>query len=196
MMKWIEQIGSTGAGIFLGLVVVVLVLTLLVGSLYLKVRKLDNAYRRTFRKGRGKYLEQLILESLSDMHEATQASLEATAKVRELEAGMARCIQNVGMVRYRAFQNAGPDLSFSLALLDANRDGMVLTNIFGGTNCSMYSKPVKDGKSEFLLSLEEKEALEIAMSDKPMKIPEPVKKTSIPSLIASVVTNNILAPKN
>ncbi|PKK39856.1 hypothetical protein ABB02_00916 [Clostridiaceae bacterium JG1575] len=195
-MKWIEQIGSTGAGIFLGLVVVVLVLTLLVGSLYLKVRKLDNAYRRTFRKGRGKYLEQLILESLSDMHEATQASLEATAKVRELEAGMARCIQNVGMVRYRAFQNAGPDLSFSLALLDANRDGMVLTNIFGGTNCSMYSKPVKDGKSEFLLSLEEKEALEIAMSDKPMKIPEPVKKTSIPSLIASVVTNNILAPKN
>ncbi|UUM13515.1 DUF4446 family protein [Clostridiaceae bacterium HFYG-1003] len=178
------------------LLAAVIGLSVLSYKMYNKLNKIETAYRRTFRVGRGKILEDLIAENLQIMEEASTVSKEVAAKMEKLESDMARAIQNVGMVRYRAFKDMGPELSFSLALLDAHKDGVIITNIFGGSNCSVYSKPIKDGKSDFLLSLEEKEALEIAMSDKPSKIPEPAKKPTLPGMIAAVVANNILAPKN
>ena len=103
---------------------------------------------------------------------------------------MARCVQNVGMVRYKAFQ----DMSGSVFLPCAagcQSDGIIITNIFGGSNCSVYSKPVKDGKSDFTVP-EEKQALRRHVR-KSNKIPLPYKKPSIPKLIASALANNVLA---
>lgn len=195
-MNAVTQLGPVVTAVLVILAAAVIGLSILVYKMYEKLNKIDSAYRRTFRTGRGKILEDLITDNLQLMHEASAISKEMAEKMTKLESDMARAIQNVGMVRYRAFKDMGPDLSFSLALLDANKDGVILTNIFGGSNSSVYSKPVKDGKSDFLLSLEEKEALEIALSDKPTKIPEPAKKPTIPGMIAAVVANNILAPKN
>lgn len=195
-MNFINQINPATAVILVLLFAVVIGLGIALYKMNRKLISIETAYRRTFRVGRGKILEDLISENLQIMEEASAVAREVSQKMEQLEADMARAIQNVGLVRYRAFEDMGPDLSFSLALLDANKDGIIITNIFGGSNCSMYSKPIVDGKSDFLLSLEEKEALEIAMSDKPNKIPEPAKKPTIPGLIAAMVSNNILAPKN
>ena len=65
----------------------------------------------------------------------------------------------VGLVRYNAFRETGSDLSFSLALLDRNFDGMVLTSLFGREESRCYGKPVKGGQSTHLLSEEEMQAL-------------------------------------
>lgn len=195
-MNSVSQLGPVVTAVLVILAAAVIGLSILVYKMYDKLNKIDSAYRRTFRTGRGKILEELITENLQIMNEASIVSKETAAKMEKLESDMARAVQNVGMVRYAAFKDMGPDLSFSLALLDAHKNGVILTNIFGGSNCSVYSKPIKDGKSDFLLSLEEKEALEIAMSDKPTKIPEPAKKPTIPGMIAAVLANNILAPKS
>ncbi len=195
-MKFFDQIDPATAVLLVLLGAAVIALGILLYNMNRKLKNIEAAYRRTFRVGRGKILEDLINENLHIMEEASAVSRAVSQKMVQLEADMARAIQNVGLVRYRAFEDMGPDLSFSMALLDANKDGVIITNIFGGSNCSVYSKPIVDGKSDFLLSLEEKEALEIAMSDKPNKIPEPAKKPTIPGLIAAMVSNNILAPKN
>ncbi len=195
-MNFIDQINPATAVVLILLFAAVIGLGIALYKISRKLNTIETAYRRTFRVGRGKILEDLINENLHIMEEASAVAKEVSLKMEQLEADMARAVQNVGLVRYRAFEDMGPDLSFSLALLDANRDGVIITNIFGGTNCSVYSKPILDGKSDYLLSLEEKEALEIAMSDKPNKIPEPARKPTIPGLIAAMVSNNILAPKN
>lgn len=196
MMNLLDQLGPVVSVVLIVLITAVIGLSIVVYKIYAKLNKIDTAYRRTFRVGRGKILEDLITENLHIMEEASAVSKEVATKMEQLESDMARAIQNVGMVRYRAFKDMGPELSFSVALLDAHKDGIIITNIFGGANCSVYSKPVKDGKSDFLLSLEEKEALQIALTDKPSKIPEPAKKPSIPAMIAAAVSNNILAPRN
>lgn len=189
------QLG-TGLTILLGLLVILIMgLVYLVIQLNKRMCRMEKAYRRTFRTGRGQILEEMIQENVQAMEEATRISKEVGEKMERWEAKMARTIQNVGLVRYRAFKNSSADLSFSIAMLDANMDGFVLTNIFGGTNCSVYTKPVENGKSDFILSSEEKQAIEIAMSDKPAKVPPVPKKPTIPSMIAAVVANNILAPK-
>jgi len=79
-------------------------------------------------------------------------------------------IQKMGVVRYNPFSGVGSNQSFSLALLDGNNDGMVITSLYARDGNRVYGKPVRDGKSEYSLSEEEKKAIEKAISP---KIPNP-----------------------
>lgn len=72
----------------------------------------------------------------------------------------------IGIVRYNAFKDVGSNLSFTLALLDNNNNGVVLNGIYSRDNSNIYAKPIKDGKSEYILSDEEKEAIEKAINEK------------------------------
>ena len=68
-------------------------------------------------------------------------------------------LQKVAMVRYNPFAEVGGNQSFSIALLDGNNDGVVLTSHYGREFHRVYAKPVKGGSSEYSLSKEEKEAI-------------------------------------
>ena len=68
------------------------------------------------------------------------------------------------MVRYNAFQDTGSNLSFAVALLDSNNTGIVLNGIYSRDGSNIYSKPIQEGKSNFVLSDEEKEAINQAIN--------------------------------
>ena len=68
-------------------------------------------------------------------------------------------LQKVGMVRFNPFAEVGGDQSFSIALLDENNDGVVLTSHYSREFNRVYAKPIKAGNSRYLLSKEEKEAI-------------------------------------
>ena len=76
---------------------------------------------------------------------------------------MTKCIQKVGIVRYNAFKDTGSDLSFALALLDENNDGVVLNGIYSREMSNIYAKPVKNGKSSYTISEEEQQAINDAI---------------------------------
>jgi hypothetical protein len=67
-------------------------------------------------------------------------------------------------LRYRAFENVGSDLSFSISLLDNNNDGFIITGIYGRNDSTTYAKPIDKGLSRYDLSEEEKEVLEKAIN--------------------------------
>jgi len=73
-------------------------------------------------------------------------------------------IQKVGIVRFNPFSEVGSDQSFSIALLDSNDNGVVITSLYSREGNRVYGKPIKNGQSEYLLSAEEKEAIEKAIS--------------------------------
>ena len=73
-------------------------------------------------------------------------------------------MQKVSVVRYKAFEDVGSDLSFSLAMLDENNDGILLTGIFGRNESTTYAKPIEKGISRYDLSEEEEEALNNAIN--------------------------------
>jgi len=73
-------------------------------------------------------------------------------------------VQKVGIIRFNPFQEVGGDQSFSIALLDGKDDGVVVTSHYTRTDNRIYGKPVRAGKSEYLLSEEEKKAIEKAKS--------------------------------
>lgn len=69
-------------------------------------------------------------------------------------------LQHLAVVRYDAFGETGGKLSWSMAILDNNGDGVVLTSINSRADARTYAKEIKTFTSESKLSPEEEEALE------------------------------------
>ena len=55
-------------------------------------------------------------------------------------------------------------MSFALALLDANNNGVVLNGIYSREMSNIYAKPVISGKSTYTITEEEKEAINKAIN--------------------------------
>ena len=78
-------------------------------------------------------------------------------------------IQKFGIVRFNPFKEIGGNQSFSIALLDGRDDGIVITSLYTKEGNRIFGKPIKGGKSEYLLSEEEKEAIKIAKENEKRK---------------------------
>ena len=83
-----------------------------------------------------------------------------------LDENLKGCIQKTGMVRYNAFQDTGSELSFALALLDRENNGVVLNGIYSREMSNIYAKPVKEGKALYKISEEEDQAIKKAIRNK------------------------------
>jgi len=73
-----------------------------------------------------------------------------------------RALRDIGIVRYDALKEMSGQLSFSLALLNATGDGIVLSSINGRAETRTYAKPVVEGKGSQELSPEEAQAVHSA----------------------------------
>ncbi|QVQ50445.1 DUF4446 family protein [Spiractinospora alimapuensis] len=73
-----------------------------------------------------------------------------------------RAVRDIGMVRYDALEQMSGARSFSLALLNASGDGIVLTSINGRSETRTYAKLVEEGNAREELSPEEYRAVRAA----------------------------------
>lgn len=87
---------------------------------------------------------------------------EAFKKIDYLEEDGRLHIQKVGLTRFNPFKELGGDHSFSIAILDANDSGIIITSLHTRDRTRVYMKDVKRGKSNFELSADEKKALAVA----------------------------------
>jgi hypothetical protein len=69
------------------------------------------------------------------------------------------------LVRYDAYGEMSGKQSTTIALLDANRSGLVLSSIHHRDQARLYTKQVENGKAENELSPEEDEAIRAALGD-------------------------------
>ncbi len=95
--------------------------------------------------------------------DAVPPDLDALARAAsELRVDLARALRHLAVVRYDAFGDMGGHLSWSLALLDDEGDGVVLTAIHGRADTRTYAKNVQRWSSTQQLSPEESEAVSLA----------------------------------
>lgn len=126
--------------------------------------KLKNKYNKFMKKiGNGKNIEEDLENYMYRVERVERQNAEIISYCKNLDEEVAKCIQKVGMVRYSAFKDTGSDLSFAVAMLDENNDGVVFNGIYSREMSNIYAKPVKNGVSEYTLSEEEKEAIRRAI---------------------------------
>jgi Protein of unknown function (DUF4446) len=80
-------------------------------------------------------------------------------EVAALRAEAKGALRHLGVVRYDAFSDVGGRQSWSLALLDDDGNGVVLTAIHGRSEARSYAKSVAGWRSEQPMSPEEQDAV-------------------------------------
>ena len=91
--------------------------------------------------------------------ETTARTERLVARAEQIDAALAHAIQGIGLVRFRAFQDTGGDQSFSLALVDGEGNGAVISALYGRDATRVYAKPIQGWLSPKPLSEEEENAL-------------------------------------
>ena len=95
----------------------------------------------------------------SRLAETTARTERLVARTEQIDAALAHTAQGMGLVRYRAFQDTGGDQSFSLALVDGEGNGVVISALFGRGATRVYAKPIQVWLSPKPLSEEEEAAV-------------------------------------
>lgn len=153
---------------FLIIILLISVLSIILLILnHLKLTKIKNEYSEFMKKlGNGKNIDENLKVHMDRVQKVEDLNKEIIQYCESLDKTVDTCIQKIGIVRYNAFKDVGSNLSFTLALLNNNNNGVVLNGIYSRDNSNIYAKPIKDGKSEYILSDEEKEAIEKAINEK------------------------------
>lgn len=109
-----------------------------------------------------KILEKILLRG----DDNTKNIQKITKKIEEMYEDDKRHIQKIGLIRFNPFSELGGDHSFCLAILDDRNTGVVITGLHTRDRTRIYMKDIKNGKSSFEFSTEEKKAIESAQKSK------------------------------
>ena len=159
---------TTGVfGISLELVVIILLLLILIigVALVLTIKQLQTISRKYYTLTSGKQakdLENIILARFNEMDKVKARMKRFSREHRTFKGHLDSCYNKLGLVKYDAFDNMAGELSYSLALLNADNSGFVLTSMHSKQGCFSYAKEIIKGESYIALSKEEIEAIEKA----------------------------------
>ncbi|MEA4882786.1 MAG: DUF4446 family protein [Clostridia bacterium] len=162
---FVSQLMAEGQLLPLILSVVLLAATVVFVVSNAHLRRLSKSYRSLLAGQEGRNLETLILEYIGRV-DALGAEIEKTkTDLLGLQSAVLKHVQKVGLVRYDAFDDIGGEQSFSVALLDANANGLVISGLCGREETRVYAKPVNGGRSNHTLSTEEIRAIARAIEE-------------------------------
>ncbi|SHJ77776.1 Protein of unknown function [Anaerobranca californiensis DSM 14826] len=163
----ILEIFNKFSHIILLTVTILLLLTWLIFFIVIKnTNKKLKKYKELTKFSNGKNIEEILSDYGKRLH-------ILNSNVDQLEQDFQKHLTKVknhpqyySIVRFNAFDNTGSDLSFAIALLDDNFDGIVISSIYGREESRVYAKPIEKGKSNYHLTQEEEKAIQIAKEKK------------------------------
>lgn len=165
-MEYLAQVNGLVLGnlqyILLFITVLILIALIIFININMKLSRLNRRYQKLMQGMEGNNIERLLMAHIDEVRDAVKKVDKLGEDCERLAAISRNCVQRIGIVRFNAFEDTGSDLSFAVALLDADYNGVVLSSIFGRNEARTYAKPVVAGQSSYFLTNEEKEALEMA----------------------------------
>lgn len=157
--------------IFIIILIVLMVLVfMLMSQMNRKISRMNRRYNKLLR-GRGELdMEGLVSAHSRDIDLQANRLLDLSKDIEKKEANILEglkkmdertnnSIQNIGLHKYNAFEYSSNELSFSLALLDEDYTGIIITSIYGRDNSTVYGKEVVEGQALQSISIEEEIAL-------------------------------------
>mgnify|MGYP001564877988 FL=1 len=141
------------------------VLTVLVVVLLVRLWKVEKKLRVFFSGNDAKSLEDVLVLLRKEMMEARRTLQDVDQRLGEARERLKGSVQNVGIVRFNPFRDAGGDQSFCIALLDEGKNGVVISSLYARDGVRVYGKPIVAGASTYQLSEEEKQAITKAVNE-------------------------------
>lgn len=106
-----------------------------------------------------------VEQGLADLESLVERQGEVT------ERGLRTSLRFHGMVRYDAYRDMGGAQSWSIALLDGNQTGSIITSLHARDHARVYLKEMVEGVAGQRLSPEEERAVAVALDRPPVEEP-------------------------
>jgi hypothetical protein len=137
-------------------------------TLMLGMRRLRSAQRLVL----GEHPQRDVVAHAAAMQDAFEAlreyvedvALRLDGRLAGAELALRGAIAHSALVRYDAYNELSGRQSMSIALLDEEQSGIVLSCIHHRDQARVYAKQVHGGRGELELSPEEAEAVHLALS--------------------------------
>ena len=136
-----------------------------VGFVFILNRRVSSLQRnqRVVMGSRGTVDIVSHVASIDEKLDHLRSALEDMAlSAKDHEVRIDGCLARTGLVRFDAVEDLGGRQSTSVAFLDANDTGVVVTTVVSRDFARMYVKSLKEGRSDIPLAPEEIEAFDQA----------------------------------
>jgi len=121
----------------------------------------ERRLKRFFLGNNAASLETTMTDLVKTVQIVCHKQEETDKAIAEIRAMLQGSVKQVSVVRFNPFNDAGGDQSFSMALLDRDGTGAVVSSLYSREGVRVYGKPVAKGKSTYKLTEEELEAIKI-----------------------------------
>lgn len=143
--------------------VLMIIMYLLVINLYYNLNYMKKRYKKMMTGVDGANLERMMIGCIDSIKAINNENEKLWAETKEIKDLLQRAVTRMAIVRFRAFEDMGGDLSYAVAMLDSNNNGVIMSSIFAREDSRSYAKPIVNGQSTYALTKEEEEALQQAL---------------------------------
>lgn len=131
--------------------------------LQISVSRMKKNQDQLFSGKNGMDLEKIILEHGKNIKELDRDIQDLYGISNRIHDLASRSVHKVGMIRFNPFKDLGGDQSFSIALLNGDDSGLVISGLHTREGNRVYAKPIERGKAvKHPLTEEETEAIKKA----------------------------------
>jgi hypothetical protein len=122
----------------------------------------EKRLKRFFIGKKAKDLEDTIVYLENEIAKLKKSKDDTEKELVVVNYKLRKSIRGIETIRFNPFPDQGSNQSFVIGMLNEDGDGVVLSSLYSRERMSIFAKPIKNKKSEYELSNEEKEALKKA----------------------------------
>lgn len=122
----------------------------------------ERRLKRFFMGKKANDLEDTIKILENNIEKLKLAKEKTEREIIEINQKLKKSIRGLETIRFNPFPDQGSNQSFAIGMLNEENDGVVISSLYSRERMSIFAKPIKNGKSEYELTNEEKEALKKA----------------------------------
>ena len=152
------------AGIVALILILFLVLLIMQIKLMGKFKKLYQTYDRFMRGKDMESMEETVLAQFERIEALEKSNEEKDRQIESIFENLQHVYQKTGLVKYDAFREMSGKLSYAVALLDKEDNGILVNSMYSREGCYSYVKTISGGKCSIEMSEEEQKALKIAVN--------------------------------
>ena len=121
--------------------------------------KTEKRLNKFFMGKKASNLEDTINALQEEIKILNHSKTTTEQELSNINKKLKQSIRGVETIRFNPFPDQGSNQSFAIGMLNEEGNGVVISSLYSRERMSIFAKPIKNGKSEYELTNEEKEAL-------------------------------------
>jgi len=122
----------------------------------------EKRLKRFFLGKKAKDLEDTIVNLEQEIKKLNTAKNSLEREMTAINVKLKKTVRGLETIRFNPFPDQGGNQSFAIGMLNEEGNGVVLSSLYSRERMSVFAKPIKNNKSDYELTAEEKKVLKEA----------------------------------